>query len=161
LTSVGNVNPTYDNNGNLKYDTFHNLTWDAEGNMLNVDSTAVQVTYDAFNRAVEQNRSGSFTQIVYAPYGGKLALMNGTTLVKAFVSLPGGPTAVYAAGTTGPIYYRHPRILEHEGQGAQARQIFTEGNALLDVIVEKKLITARGVYGLFPANAVGDDVELR
>jgi 5-methyltetrahydrofolate--homocysteine methyltransferase len=54
----------------------------------------------------------------------------------------------------------YPRILEHEGQGAQARQIFTEGNALLDVIVEKKLITARGVYGLFPANAVGDDVEL-
>jgi 5-methyltetrahydrofolate--homocysteine methyltransferase len=54
----------------------------------------------------------------------------------------------------------YPRILEHEGQGAQARQIFTEANALLDVIIEKKLITARGVYGLFPASAVGDDVEL-
>ena len=44
----------------------------------------------------------------------------------------------------------YPRILEHEGQGAQARQIFTEANALLDVIIEKKLITARGVYGFFP-----------
>jgi 5-methyltetrahydrofolate--homocysteine methyltransferase len=54
----------------------------------------------------------------------------------------------------------YPRILEHEEQGAQARQIFTEANALLDTIIEKKLITARGVYGLFPANAVGDDVEL-
>jgi 5-methyltetrahydrofolate--homocysteine methyltransferase len=56
----------------------------------------------------------------------------------------------------------YPRILEHEGQGQgpQARQIFTEANALLDVIIEKKLIAARGVYGLFPANAVGDDVEL-
>jgi 5-methyltetrahydrofolate--homocysteine methyltransferase len=54
----------------------------------------------------------------------------------------------------------YPRILEHEGQGAQARQIFTEANALLDTIIEKKLITARGVYGLFPASAVGDDVEL-
>jgi 5-methyltetrahydrofolate--homocysteine methyltransferase len=54
----------------------------------------------------------------------------------------------------------YPRILEHEGQGAQARQIFTEANVLLDIIIEKKLITARGVYGLFPANAVGDDVEL-
>jgi 5-methyltetrahydrofolate--homocysteine methyltransferase len=54
----------------------------------------------------------------------------------------------------------YPRILEHEGQGEQARQIFTEANALLDVIIEKKLITARGVYGLFPASAVGDDVEL-
>jgi 5-methyltetrahydrofolate--homocysteine methyltransferase len=54
----------------------------------------------------------------------------------------------------------YPRILENDGQGAQARQIFTEANALLDVIIEKKLITARGVYGLFPAGAVGDDVEL-
>ena len=54
----------------------------------------------------------------------------------------------------------YPRILEHEKYGAQARQIFTEANALLDQIIEKNLITARGVYGLFPANAVGDDVEL-
>jgi 5-methyltetrahydrofolate--homocysteine methyltransferase len=54
----------------------------------------------------------------------------------------------------------YPRIFEHKEQGEQARQLFKEGNALLDVIVEKKLITARGVYGLFPANAVGDDVEL-
>ena len=54
----------------------------------------------------------------------------------------------------------YPRILQHEGQGAQARQIFTEANALLDVIIAKNLITARGVYGLFRASAVGDDVEL-
>jgi 5-methyltetrahydrofolate--homocysteine methyltransferase len=54
----------------------------------------------------------------------------------------------------------YPRILDHEGQGAQARQIFTEANVLLDTIIEKNLITARGVYGLFPASAVGDDVEL-
>ncbi len=54
----------------------------------------------------------------------------------------------------------YPRILEHAEHGAQARQVFAEGNALLDVIIEKKLITARGVYGFFPANAVGDDVEL-
>jgi len=54
----------------------------------------------------------------------------------------------------------YPRILEHEGQGSQARQIFAEANALLDMIIEKNLITARGVYGLFPASAVGDDVEL-
>jgi RHS repeat-associated protein len=107
LTSISTFTPTYDNNGNLKYDTVHNLTWDSDANMITVDSTAVQVTYDAFDRAVEQNRGGTYTQIVYAPFGGKLALMNGTTLVKAFVALPGGPTAVYAPGTTGPIYYRH------------------------------------------------------
>jgi len=54
----------------------------------------------------------------------------------------------------------YPRILEHEQHGAQARQVFSEGNALLDVLIEKKLITARGVYGFFPASATGDDVEL-
>jgi 5-methyltetrahydrofolate--homocysteine methyltransferase len=54
----------------------------------------------------------------------------------------------------------YPRILEDESQGAQARQIFAEANELLDLIIEKKLIAARGVYGLFPANAVDDDVEL-
>jgi 5-methyltetrahydrofolate--homocysteine methyltransferase len=54
----------------------------------------------------------------------------------------------------------YPRILDHEEQGEQARQLFADANALLDRIIEKKLITARGVYGLFPANAVGDDVEL-
>ena len=54
----------------------------------------------------------------------------------------------------------YPRILDHEEHGAQARQIFAEGKALLDEIIAKKLITARGVYGFFPANAVGDDVAL-
>jgi 5-methyltetrahydrofolate--homocysteine methyltransferase len=54
----------------------------------------------------------------------------------------------------------YPRILEDEKQGEQARQIFLEANALLDRIIEQKLITARGVYGFFPASAVGDDVEL-
>jgi len=54
----------------------------------------------------------------------------------------------------------YPRILDDERQGAQARQIFTEANALLDRMIAEKLITARGVYGLFPASAVDDDVEL-
>ena len=54
----------------------------------------------------------------------------------------------------------YPRIFDHPEQGAQARQIFEEANALLDRIILENLITARGVYALFPANAVGDDVEL-
>src|ERR1700760_3519362 len=54
----------------------------------------------------------------------------------------------------------YPRIFEHKEQGEQARQIFADANALLDRLIEGKLITARGVYGFFSANAVGDDVEL-
>jgi 5-methyltetrahydrofolate--homocysteine methyltransferase len=54
----------------------------------------------------------------------------------------------------------YPRILDDERQGAQARQLFNEANALLERIVDEKLLKARGVYGLFPACAHGDDVEL-
>jgi 5-methyltetrahydrofolate--homocysteine methyltransferase len=54
----------------------------------------------------------------------------------------------------------YPRIFEHPEQGEQARQLFAEANALLDTIIENNLITACGVYGFFPASAVGDDVEL-
>jgi len=54
----------------------------------------------------------------------------------------------------------YPRILEDERQGAQARQLFSEAQALLDRIIDQNLLTARGVHGFFPANAVGDDVEL-
>jgi 5-methyltetrahydrofolate--homocysteine methyltransferase len=54
----------------------------------------------------------------------------------------------------------YPRIFDHPEQGEQARQLFTEANALLDRIIDENLITARGVYGLFPASAVGDDVAL-
>src|SRR5262252_5985582 len=66
----------------------------------------VALTFDALDRMVEQNRSGSYTEIVYGPGGGKLALMNGQSLVKAFVSLPGGATAVYTS--SGLDHYRHP-----------------------------------------------------
>ena len=54
----------------------------------------------------------------------------------------------------------YPRIFEHPDYGPQAKQIFAEANTLLDQIIEKKLIAARGVYGFFPASAVGDDVAL-
>jgi 5-methyltetrahydrofolate--homocysteine methyltransferase len=54
----------------------------------------------------------------------------------------------------------YPRILDDERQGSEARKIFNDANVLLDGIIEKSLLTARGVYGLFPANAVGDDVDL-
>lgn len=54
----------------------------------------------------------------------------------------------------------YPRILDNETVGEQARQIFADAQTMLDRIIEGKLITARGTYGFFAANAVGDDVEL-
>jgi 5-methyltetrahydrofolate--homocysteine methyltransferase len=54
----------------------------------------------------------------------------------------------------------YPRILQHEKHGEEARELFADAQALLGEIVAKKLLQPRAVYGLFPANRVGDDVEL-
>ncbi len=55
---------------------------------------------------------------------------------------------------------RFPSILNHERHGEQARQLFTDAQKLLNRIVSQRLLVARAVYGFFPANASGDDVEL-
>jgi len=54
----------------------------------------------------------------------------------------------------------YPRILDDEKYGKQARQIYSEANALLDQIIAGRLVRARGVYGFFPACAIGDDVAI-
>ena len=54
----------------------------------------------------------------------------------------------------------YPRILDHPEQGPHARQIFADGKTLLETMIAEKQITANGVYGFFPANAIGDDVVL-
>jgi 5-methyltetrahydrofolate--homocysteine methyltransferase len=54
----------------------------------------------------------------------------------------------------------YPRILSEGEKGVEATKIFNDAQVLLDRIIAEKLITARAVYGLFPASAVGDDVVL-
>jgi 5-methyltetrahydrofolate--homocysteine methyltransferase len=54
----------------------------------------------------------------------------------------------------------YPKILQHEKHGEEARKLFADAQELLEKIVTGKRIAARGVYGFFPANRVGDDVEL-
>jgi 5-methyltetrahydrofolate--homocysteine methyltransferase len=55
---------------------------------------------------------------------------------------------------------RYPSILQHEKHGEEARKLFADAQALLEQMVSQKLISARAVYGFFPANSIGDDVEL-
>ncbi len=55
---------------------------------------------------------------------------------------------------------RYPAIFEDAIIGAQARELFEDAQELLRRIVDEKLLTARGVYAFWPANAVGDDVEI-
>ncbi|HOX57328.1 MAG TPA: methionine synthase [Candidatus Paceibacterota bacterium] len=51
---------------------------------------------------------------------------------------------------------RYPDIL----QNPEAKKLFDDAQELLREIVRRRGLTARGVYGFFPANAVGDDIEL-
>jgi RHS repeat-associated protein len=103
MTQIGSSTPTYDANGNVLNDTAHSYTWDVNGRPLTIDG--VGLTYDGLGRMVEQDKGGVYTQIGYAPTGGKLAIMSGQTLQKAFVPLSGGAVAVY--NSSGLAYYRH------------------------------------------------------
>jgi 5-methyltetrahydrofolate--homocysteine methyltransferase len=55
---------------------------------------------------------------------------------------------------------RYPAIFEDAVVGEQARELFVDAQKLLARIVEEKLLTARGVYGFWPANSLGDDLEI-
>jgi 5-methyltetrahydrofolate--homocysteine methyltransferase len=55
---------------------------------------------------------------------------------------------------------RYPAILDDAVIGKQARELFDDAQELLVKIVDQELLQARGVIGFWPANAIGDDVEL-
>ena len=55
---------------------------------------------------------------------------------------------------------RYPAILQDPVVGSQARELFADAQALLERIVKEQLLEAKAVVGLFPANAVGDDIEV-
>ncbi len=55
---------------------------------------------------------------------------------------------------------RYPNILHDEVVGEEAQRLFRDANRLLDRIIAEKWLTAKAVFGLFPANAVGDDIEV-
>ncbi|MGH7936619.1 MAG: vitamin B12 dependent-methionine synthase activation domain-containing protein, partial [Chthoniobacterales bacterium] len=55
---------------------------------------------------------------------------------------------------------RYPAIFEDAVVGEQARELFADAQKLLQRIVEEKLLTARGAYTFWPANSLGDDVEV-
>jgi len=55
---------------------------------------------------------------------------------------------------------KYPDILEDAVVGEAARTVFAEGKAMLDRVVKGRWLTASGVYGLWPANSVGDDIEI-
>ena len=55
---------------------------------------------------------------------------------------------------------KFPDILNNPASGETARKLYDDAQEMLDRIVEENWLTANGVIGLFPANAVGDDIEV-
>jgi 5-methyltetrahydrofolate--homocysteine methyltransferase len=55
---------------------------------------------------------------------------------------------------------KFPDILNSPVSGEAARKLWDDAQRMLDTLIEEKWLTAKGVIGLFPANAVGDDIEV-
>jgi 5-methyltetrahydrofolate--homocysteine methyltransferase len=55
---------------------------------------------------------------------------------------------------------KYPKILDHPHYGEAARELFDHGQRLLRRIIDEKLLSARGVYGFWPAASEGDDIVL-
>ena len=55
---------------------------------------------------------------------------------------------------------RYPDILNNPAQGDAARKLFEDGQEMLDRVIAEGWLKANAVIGLFPANAVGDDIEV-
>ena len=63
---------------------------------------------------------------------------------------------------TWELFGKYPAILTDEVVGEQATLVFADAQAMLKVILEEKKLTAKGVYGIFPANQINDDdIELK
>ena len=55
---------------------------------------------------------------------------------------------------------KFPDILNNPATGETARKLYDDAQEMLDRMIKEKWVTANGVIGFFPANAVGDDIEL-
>ncbi len=54
----------------------------------------------------------------------------------------------------------YPRILKDEKYGEAARHLFEDAQAMLKQLIAEKWLVANGVVGFWPANSVGDDIEI-
>ncbi len=55
---------------------------------------------------------------------------------------------------------KFPAILEHPVHGKEAQKLFNDAQKMLDQIIANQWLKASGLVGLFPANSIGDDIEI-
>lgn len=61
---------------------------------------------------------------------------------------------------TWDLHGKYPQILKDDVVGVEAKKLFADANKMLDKIIEEKWLENKAVIGLWPANAIGDDIEL-
>ena len=61
---------------------------------------------------------------------------------------------------TWELHGKYPQILSDEVVGIEATKLFNDAQVMLRKIVDEKWLEARAVVGLYPANSVGDDIEI-
>ena len=54
----------------------------------------------------------------------------------------------------------YPKIFNDENVGEEAKKLFADGEAMVKKIIDENLMTLKGIFGLYPANRVGEDVEV-
>ena len=58
------------------------------------------------------------------------------------------------------LHGKYPDIFDYDLTGRQARELFEDGQVMLKKILKEKSLKAKAIFGLFPANSVGDDIEV-
>ncbi|MDA9616813.1 B12-binding domain-containing protein, partial [Flavobacteriaceae bacterium] len=58
------------------------------------------------------------------------------------------------------LHGKYPDIFDYDLTGKQARELFEDGQVMLKKILKEKSLKAKAIFGLFPANSVGDDIEV-
>lgn len=146
------------------------------GSLLNKDSkiyaSDIRAEYDAFretflNRSrdknyltIEQARKNKL-QLDWDNYNPKKPNFIGTKTVDIDLDV----LVPYIDWTpffrTWELFGKYPAILTDEVVGEQATSVFADAKEMLDVILKEKKFTAKGIYGIFPANQINDDdIEL-
>ncbi len=84
--------------------------------------------------------------------------------VQTFLDIPLGEIAAYIDWTfffhAWELRGRFPQILDDPEKGVEARKLFDDAKAMLDQLIREQWLSANAVIGLFPANAIGDDIAV-
>ena len=146
------------------------------GNLLDDNkekyTSAVRADYDAFREAfLNRSRDKNFLTIEQARKN-KLQLdwanfnpVKPNVIGKQVIEVGLDVLVPYIDWTpffrTWELFGKYPAILTDEVVGEQATSVFADAQAMLGVILREKKLTAKGIYGIFPANQINDDdIEL-